>query len=188
MRSNDCRRRPQVSLLVAGVLGGEEKLELERHMADCPECRAYGAEMRNLVEPLGDWQKSLAAFEVTPAARQRWKDAVKNEGIVLMERQSPLVAAWRIVWHELIWPSRYAWAGMAALWVAMLVINGGLSGSASGEAGRVAISPQEMQRNWEEQNRVLVELSLPSFGFVAPAPPPAVLRPRSERAREWEVI
>ena len=30
---------------------------------------------------------------------------------------------WRIVWLELIWHSRYAWSGMAALWVAIVDVD-----------------------------------------------------------------
>jgi hypothetical protein len=68
-----------------------------------------------------------------------------------------------LVWRELIWPSRRAWAGMAAAWLLLLGINRALTDrqettgraqSASASAGLQAI---------EEQRRVLEEL-IPSLG------------------------
>jgi hypothetical protein len=188
MKQNHCHRLPEISLLAAGALGEAEKIELKRHLTDCLECRIYHAEIADLVEPLHRWEKNLSGIEVSPAAKMRWDSAVKAAAAPSNTPPSPVPALWRVMWRELILPSRYAWAGMAALWLAMLVINGNLSGHATGSAGRIAVSTQEMQTNWEEQNRVLAELSQPSLGSTDPAPPPAALRPRSEKARDWEVI
>lgn len=93
---------------------------------------------------------------------------------------------WRIVWGELIWPSRYAWSGMAALWVAMLVINGQLSDHRPGATGTRAASTQEIMQAWAEQNRVLALLIQPAV--AVPAPPPYVPRPRSQKAQDWAII
>ena len=42
--------------------------------------------------------------------------------------EKPLaVRALFVVWRELIWPCRRAWAGMAALWLVLWGINRGLS-------------------------------------------------------------
>ena len=182
MKWTRCRRRQDASLLAAGALGEEERMELERHLAECNECRSYYSEIRTLAAPLAGWEKKLSAIEATPAAQRRWARAVQETGAPSALAQN----VWRIVWGELIRPSRYAWAGMAALWVAMLVINGQLSDPRSSNAGGRAASSQEMIQAWEEQNRVLAELAQPAF--PVPAPPPYIPRPRSQREQTWAII
>jgi anti-sigma factor RsiW len=185
---NRCHRRQDASLLAAGALSEEERIEMERHLASCEECRDYYSEVKALTAPLAGWEKRLSTIEATPVAQRRWAGAVQEAA----EASSSLnpnpqrlrlgTGFWRIVWVELLWPSRYAWSGLAALWVAMLVINAQLSDHQTSGAGDRAASSQDMIQAWEEQNRVLAELAKPSFtAFAVPAPPPYVPRPRSER-------
>jgi hypothetical protein len=101
-------------------------------------------------------------------------------------------AVWRVVWRELIRPSRRAWSGMAALWVAMLVINGQLSDHRMSNAGARAGFSQEIMQSWEEQNRVVAELAQPAMFHSAPANPPLAPanppRPRSERKQARQIV
>lgn len=180
------RRRRDVCLLAAGALGEDERPELERHLAACGECRNYHGEIKALAAPLAGWEKDFSTVEATPAAQKRWARAVQETGAPSGVWRFLLKHAWRIVWGELIRPSRYAWAGMAALWVAMLIINGQLSGPRMRGAGDRASSAQKMIQAWEEQNRVLAELAQPAS--VIPAPPPSVPRPRSQREQDWAII
>jgi anti-sigma factor RsiW len=200
---NRCRRHQEVCLLAASALGQEEKIEVERHLAACEECRTYYGEIKTLTAPLADWEKNLSAVEATPAARMRWARAVREAPQALSTPNLNLnpnpnpnpqrlrlrlrlgMGFWRIVWGELIWPSRRAWAGMAALWVAMLAINGSLSDHRS-DTGARASSSQDMMQAWEEQNRVLAELVQPTF--AVPAPPPSLPRPRSQAERSWVIL
>jgi anti-sigma factor RsiW len=182
-----CRhRRPDICLLVAGELGGEQKLELEHHLAACRECRYYLNEMQTLTAPLTDWEKDFVPIEITPAAQMRWARAVQAADQPTPVHQPLLKNLWRIVWFELIWPSRRAWMGMAALWLVLLAVNGRLSDHRMIRAGASASSSREMMQAREEQNRVLVELTQPAF--VIPAAPSAPPRPRSERSRNREII
>jgi hypothetical protein len=73
---------------------------------------------------------------------------------------------------------------MAALWVVMLAVNGRLSDHRMIDAS--ASSTQDMMQAWEEQNRVLAELTQPAF--VLPAAPSILPRPRSERERDWKIV
>jgi hypothetical protein len=200
---NRCRRRrPEICLLAGGALGEEEEIELENHLAVCQECRSYYAEIKTLTAPLAGWEKHLSAIEATPAARMRWARAVQeaalpssapNPNLNLNPNPQRLrlrlglglgMRLWRIVWRELIRPSRHAWAGMAALWVVMLAVNGRLSDHRMIDAG--ASSAQDMMQAWEEQNRVLAELTQPAF--AVPAAPPILPRPRSEREQDWKIV
>jgi len=192
-----CRRRQDISLLAAGALDEEAKIELERHLAACEECRSYYIEIKALAAPLAGWEKNLTSIEATPAAQRRWARAVREaapsaspepnpERLRLRLRLRLGMGCWRIVWRELIWPSRYAWSGMAALWVAMLVVNGQLSDHRASGAGDRAASSQEMIQAWEEQNRVLALFVQPAV--VVAAPPRYIPRPRSQKAQDWAII
>jgi hypothetical protein len=81
---------------------------------------------------------------------------------------------------------------MAALWVAMLVINGQLSDHRMSNAGARAGFSQEIMQSWEEQNRVVAELAQPAMFHSAPANPPLAPanppRPRSERKQARQIV
>ena len=159
-----------------GKLNDEEWAVIKKHPLE-------GAK---LTAPLAGWEKDLSPIEATPAARMRWARAVQEADKPIAVHQPLLKNVWRIAWRELIWPSRLAWTGMAALWVVMLAVNGRLSDHRMIQAGARAPSAQEMLQAWEEQNRVLAELT--QAAHVAPVAPSALPPPRSERERDWEII
>ena len=101
-------------------------------------------------------------------------------------REGPLMRAVFKAWRELIWPSRRAWAGMAALWLAVLAANVEMR-AASGPAPGVRSAPaREVARALAEQRRLLAELLSP----VSPPPVEAARpgpRPRSERSSTLKV-
>jgi hypothetical protein len=75
---------------------------------------------------------------------------------------------------------------MAALWVAMLVIQGQLSDHRMSDATARAASSQDILQAWAEQNRVLAELAQPALGV--PVPPADLPRPRTQRKQDWAII
>ena len=167
---NRChRRRRDISLLAAGALGREAKGELERHLAVCEECQKYYNEMKALTAPLAEWEKLLSPVEATPVLQIRWARAVREADRPNSIQEPMQNNIWRTIWQELIWPSRLAWTGMAALWIVMLAINGRLSDHPINGTG--ASSAQDWGQVWEEQNHVLAELIGPAL--VIPAAPPA---------------
>lgn len=83
-------------------------------------------------------------------------------------------------WLELIWPSRRAWAGMAALWLtvgaANLAMNAGFRSSPP-----IGVGPaREMVQGFEAQRRLLAELLPPSQTVPPTQPQRSSVRPRSE--------
>ncbi|HWI55641.1 MAG TPA: hypothetical protein VNZ22_00340 [Bacillota bacterium] len=91
-----------------------------------------------------------------------------------------LGAVLRNAWLELIWPSRRAWAGMAALWLAVLAANLEMKASSQTAPAARSAPAREVVQAFGEQQRLLAEL-------LQPVPPPAIqaprpsARPRSER-------
>ena len=84
------------------------------------------------------------------------------------------------IWKELFWPCRRIWAGLAAAWLVIIVINfQSLEEPASAQGGNGSAA-SVFWTFLVEQNRLLAEL-----GDVTPAPPlpqsPAAPRPRSDR-------
>jgi len=90
-------------------------------------------------------------------------------------------AVLRKAWLELIWPSRRSWAGLAAIWLAVLGVNLQMkTQTPSHSAQLVQFAPRVMAQALEDRWRVLAELLPPSRPR-----PTAVSRPkvgqRSER-------
>lgn len=95
-------------------------------------------------------------------------------------------ASWRLgvekVWQELIWPCRRTWAGLAAVWLAILAFNHSQAESRPPVVARASTPPAEIRLALREQHRVLEEI----LGAKTPAPPAESPRrpnnqPRSER-------
>ncbi len=89
----------------------------------------------------------------------------------------PLCIAW-VLWRELIFPSRRLWAGLAAAWVVLLLLN--LPGGDKPPRMLAETLPpdREIQALLREQREMFVQL----VGFVGPSPvvPNKTTVPRSE--------
>lgn len=96
-------------------------------------------------------------------------------------------AQWRLgvglqqAWMQLIWPSRRAWAGLAALWLVVLAENLEQSTAVPTAAVARSESVRELAQGLEEQRRLLTEL-LEGAKTAAPVPAHLMPKPRSERS------
>jgi anti-sigma factor RsiW len=188
---NECRRfRREVCLLAAGALPEQDRPNLENHLAACAGCQNYYNEIKSVAAPLAGWEKNFARIEPTQATRNRWAGAVLAAAAPAVRR--PLLKAVpRNVWRELIWPCRLAWVGLAALWLVLAAVNLRLSDHPMQWAGARFTSAEGIMQSWEEQTRILAELTQPPVVYSppvnTPAVPPNPARPRSERRQDWQM-
>lgn len=108
-------------------------------------------------------QKALAAVSGAATAKSRG-DAGPDARPFLRE-----------VWLQLVWPSRRAWSGMAAVWVILLVANLGMKATGPGASLARSSQGQPLAQAVEEQRRLLAEL--------LPPPSPPALAPAAQRER-----
>ncbi len=93
MRDDICRRcRELLGAYLLGQLEPEEKAELESHLEGCLECRAEEAELRSVVELLGE-QGSHPGFEESLNPSPELKEKVVERTLGRPRRVSPAVAA-----------------------------------------------------------------------------------------------
>jgi hypothetical protein len=113
-------------------------------------------------------------------------DAIRSE-VVAQCREGRRVAVAKsvltyfplLVWRELIFPSRRTWAGIAAAWVLILVVNFSLRDP--GQGGAAKITTPEMM-SFQEQQKLVNELLADSFlPDDVDRPKTFSPRPRSER-------
>jgi anti-sigma factor RsiW len=188
---SECRRfRREVCLLAIGALPEQDRPRLEQHLAACAGCLNYYNEIKSVAAPLAGWEKNFARIEPTQATRNRWAGAVLAAAAPAVRR--PLLkAVSRNVWRELIWPCRRAWVGLAALWLVLAAVNIRLSDHPMQWAGAGSSSASAMMQSWEEQTRILAELTQPPVVYSPPVntplAPPNPARPRSERKQDWQI-
>ena len=141
----------QMSQALDGPLTGEERGELEAHLAGCPACRTDWAALRELHQAMGE-------LEETPAP-EGFADLVMER---VREESAPakVVPLWRR-------PQWRAAAGLAACAVICVGLYYGADRSGAGTAGSLAAVPDPAQ--WSEESAGSGEAP------VAGAAPAAVL-------------
>jgi hypothetical protein len=85
------------------------------------------------------------------------------------------------LWNELIWPSRRAWAGLAAVWVALAVVH--FSQRDSTGSLKTAPDPQ-MMAEWEEQQKLLAQL-VSERTQMAQKTPAVVMPTTPDKSADW---
>jgi len=108
----------QLELYALGALEGEERREVELHLASCAACTRALAETRGVLALM-----SLTAVPAVPAARVKLQllERIRKESAASAPKQSvrPSPEARRISWWSRVWaPAAVAFAALAVfLWV-----------------------------------------------------------------------
>ncbi len=102
-----------------------------------------------------------------------------REGRRVVVTKSVLTYLPLLLWRELIFPSRRTWAGIAAAWVLILVVNFSLRDP--GQDGAAKVTAPEMM-SFQEQQKLVNELLADRFvPDDVDRPKTFTPRPRSER-------
>jgi hypothetical protein len=90
-------------------------------------------------------------------------------------------------WNELILPARRIWAGFAVVWVAIGALN--LANSEPTGGTRTATKPVSsgMVMAWQEQQKVMAELTGPNEPVDTRKPKTVDPKPRSDRLTLWRI-
>ncbi len=90
----------------------------------------------------------------------------------------------RLIWRELIFPSRRIWAGLAAAWILIFIVNFSQRDPERLMARKLPRPSPEAIQAWRQQQRLLAELIGPSEMRAAQPQKPLVPRPSTERRFE----
>jgi anti-sigma factor RsiW len=174
-------------------LDAKTTLEIEQHLKACPACAHLFAEEEKLqarimaglrqgsrTAPVWEQvERSVVAAALTASRRGAPRgnsQSVPQPG-VLWELGAQLRAGWQ--------RSRWAWAGLAAVWVAILALNfSARELDAPLVAGQDAPSPSEMRLALKQKQLLMAELAVSSEPAPATKPKVAPPSPRSDRRNE----
>jgi hypothetical protein len=88
------------------------------------------------------------------------------------------------LWRELIFPSRRIWAGLAAVWIVIFIVNFSQRDPERLMARKLPPPSPEAIQAWQQQQRLLAELIGPNEPRAAQPQKPLVPRPSTERRFE----
>ena len=104
-------------------------------------------------------------------------------------RELTFAATFRLRLRELLWPCPQAWAGLATVWLVILVLNLATGERATTVATKQSPPPSpEMLMALREQQRLLAELIGSKETPVADKSKSALPQPRSERRNEFMMV
>ena len=154
---NRCERhRRSICLLASGALRGPESDAIESHLAACVDCRKYYRELKAMTAPLTNWEGNFIHLQPGENTRNRWAEAIQAaSGPEPVCRVAPAEAI--LEWcHDMIWPCRRLWAGLATVWVVIFLAN--LSLHERMPIGAKSGASSEMTMTLKDQQKILAEL------------------------------
>jgi len=174
--SDPCRcHRRNLSLLAAGALSDGEKGAVEKHLTACADCRKYFVEVKAVTVPLANLAGIVPQLQPSQSAQARWSRAIRTDGRREPVRRLTPAMAFHEWWQDVIWARRRVWAGLAAVWVIILMGNLSLPNHAQTLAGKS--SSQEMVTAFKDRQKILAEL-MASHSSPSEAEPQQIFLPK----------
>lgn len=96
--------------------------------------------------------------------------AERGKPVAATPRSTPAVTAW---WQQLLWPSPFAWGGLACVWTLIALLHFSTREPGTVVVRQMAPTQPELRDALTEQRRLLAELiGPPPSPAEAPKPPP----------------
>jgi len=118
-----------------------------------------------------DFEERLRRQSIRPIPTEWRKE------ILRAARAQPAASPW---WREWLWPCPQAWAGLAAAWGIILLLNVTALEEKSA-TGQVASASRQDFAFLRQETEIIARLSDFEENRPSPAPSPAALQPRSSR-------
>ena len=119
-----------------------------------------------------DFEEYLERQSVRPVPAH-WRGEILRAA-----RAQPAVPAW---WREWLWPCPKAWAGLAAAWGIILLLNVASPDEPAPAGGQVASASWQNFAILRQETEIIAQLSGSEENHPVPAPPPAATQPRGSR-------
>lgn len=173
-------------------LDAKTTLEIEQHLAACPACARTFAEAEKLEARMTAglsqglrtavlWEQIEREVAAASSASRLRPPAHVSQPVGGQSVLATLGARFRAGWQT----SRWAWAGLAAVWVMILALDfAAREPDASLMAAQEAPSVSEMRFALKQKQLLMAELAINSEPAPANKPKPALPSPRSDRRSE----
>jgi hypothetical protein len=122
-----------------------------------------------------------AAPKLDAIRREILKAEFQNENQIPFLVKLPLA-----FWRELIWPCRRIWAGLAAIWILIFVVNFSQRDKSEMMARKTPVPSPDMILVFRQQERLLAELT--DQKEVPVAEPPKLFSPQPRSERRIEIL
>lgn len=161
-------------------LDARTTLEIQQHLAACPECaRVFAAEAKLETRVAAGLKRGERTASLWNQIEQQVRIASEAEARPRWMPQSSRRMPW---WRESFWPSPQAWAALAAIWVVLASVSFAVREPASMAATHQALPPSpELRLVLQQQKQMLAELGGMPERFNREQPETRAPKPRSQR-------
>ena len=123
-----------------------------------------------------DFEQKLALRKIKPLPKE-WRAEILESAACSIESKTRPVDGLAVWWRNLLWPNPSAWAGLAGVWVLIVVLNLAITDEAQ-TAKAEDFKPRTISKEWsmvmEEQKLLRAEL----MGWTAERKPEKTKEPQ----------